>query len=273
MTRHRMISHAIAACLVTLTAALAAAQEPADGARPCIPAKRPGDVRSLSLDVVATLVPAGDSARPSAMYLATLLQEIQGLLTAPDTIAELSGGGEMTMWLHADGRLTNPSAADTMLAPEVVRALTTAIDSTSRRGGIGPVFPAVDADSVPVRLVVSYASKQTPLSVPLFRVALPPPYFEFEVDRPVLPRQGNLFPKYPEDLRQMGFEGEVLTQFVVNQAGRAEMRTFRVLKPVHEEFVRAVRDVLPRMRFSPAEVGGCAVRQLVQLPFAFKLNW
>lgn len=273
MTRHRMISQAIAVCLVTLTAALAVAQEAADRAKPCIPAKRPGDVRSLSLDVFATLVPTGDSARPSAMYLATLLQEIQGLLRAPDTIAGLSGGGEMSMWLHPDGRLTNPVAADAILAPEIVRALSAAIDSTSRRGGIGPVFPAVGADSVPVRLVVHYASKPTPLSVPLFRVSLPPPYLEFEVDRPAVAKRGNPFPKYPEDMRQMGFEGEVLTQFVVNQAGRAEMRTFRVLKPAHEEFVRAVRDVLPRMRFSPAELGGCAVRQLVQLPFAFKLNW
>lgn len=268
-----MIPHAIAACLVALTAALAVAQEPTDRARQCIPAKPPRDVRTLSLDVFATMVPAGDSARPSEMYLATLLQEIQGFLTAPDTIAQLSGGGEMTMWLHPDGRLTNPTAIDTLLAPEIVRSLTAAIDSTSRRGGIGPVFPAFGADSAPVRLIINYASGQTPLSVPLFRVTLPPPYLEFEVERPALAKRGNPAPRYPVDRRQLGFEGEVLTQFVVNQAGRAEMRTFRVLKPVHEEFVRAVRDVLPRMRFSPAELGGCAVRQLVQLPFAFKLNW
>ena len=268
-----MISHPLAACLVTLTAALAVAQEPADRATQCIPAKRPGDVRTLSLDVFATMVPAGDSARPSEMYLATLLQEIQGLLTAPDTIAQLSGGGEMTMWLHPDGRLTNPTAIDTVLAPEIVRSLTLAIDSTSRRGGIGPVFPAFSADSAPVRLIINYASRQTPLSVPLFRVTLPPPYLEFEVDRPALAKRGNPAPRYPEDLRQMGFEGDVLTQFVVSREGRAEMRTFRILKPDHADFVRAVREVLPRMRFSPAEVGGCAVRQLVQLPFAFKLNW
>lgn len=268
-----MISQAAAACLVSVTAALAVAQEPADRAMPCIPKTRASDSsRTTSVDMYATLVPAGDSANPPEMYLATLLQEIQLLLTAPDTIAELSGG-QMSMWLHADGRLTNPRAADTVLSREIVGALTAAIDSTSQLGGIGPVFPALSTDSVPVRLVVYYSSKQAPLSVPLFRVSLPRPYFEFEVEKPVLAKRGNPFPKYPEELRRMGLEGEVLTQFVVNQAGRAEMRTFRVLKSAHEDFVRAVRDVLPLMRFSPAELGGCAVRQLVQIPFAFKLNW
>jgi hypothetical protein len=33
-----------------------------------------------------------------------------------------------------------------------------------------------------------------------------------------------------------------------------------------------VRAVLPSMKFYPAEVGGRKVKQLVQLPFAFKLN-
>jgi hypothetical protein len=63
-------------------------------------------------------------------------------------------------------------------------------------------------------------------------------------------------------------------QFVVDTLGRADMRTFRLLGPrqVYREFLQAVIDVLPRMRFSPPLYRGCKVKQMVQLPFAFKLN-
>jgi protein TonB len=36
-------------------------------------------------------------------------------------------------------------------------------------------------------------------------------------------------------------------------------------------FTQAVRAALPRMRFFPAQVGGKAVKQLVQMPFQFNL--
>jgi TonB family protein len=218
------------------------------------------------------LVPASDSAAVPAIYLGTLLQEVQLAFTAPDTIVELSDGG-MSVWLHGDGRVTNPRAADTLLPSELTRALTAAIDSVSRRGGIGPVFPQLRTDSVELRLIVHYPDQRTPLSVPFLRVALPAAYFEFEVEKPAVAKPGNPAPRYPTPLRENGVSGEVLAQFVVDRDGRAEMRTFRVLKSSHADFTRAVRAVLPQMKFFPAELDGCKVRQIVQLPFAFKLNW
>jgi len=135
------------------------------------------------------------------------------------------------------------------------------------------VIPPLRSDSIELRLRVHYADERGPLSLPLMRVALPPAYFEFQVDKPALQKRGGPAPRYPRDLRESGVEGEVLVQFVVDQTGRAEMRTFKVLKSSHDEFTRAARAVLPLMSFSPAELDGCKVRQLVQLPFAFKLGW
>ena len=97
-------------------------------------------------------------------------------------------------------------------------------------------------------------------------------YFEFQVEKPALALPGNPSPRYPDVLRESNVEGEVLAQFVVDTSGRADMKTFKVLKSSHDLFTASVRSVLPSMKFYPAEVGGRKVKQLVQLPFAFKLN-
>jgi protein TonB len=69
-----------------------------------------------------------------------------------------------------------------------------------------------------------------------------------------------------------GVEGEVQAQFIVNEDGRAETNSFKVLKATNDLFAAAVRSALPQMRFYPAEVGGKHVRQLVQQSFQFKLD-
>lgn len=97
------------------------------------------------------------------------------------------------------------------------------------------------------------------------------PFFEFQVEKPVTALPGSANPRYPDILRQAGVEGEVLAQFVVDTTGRAEVRTFKVLKASHDLFGTAVKNALPGMRFIPAEVGGRKVRQLVQQPFSFAI--
>jgi protein TonB len=98
------------------------------------------------------------------------------------------------------------------------------------------------------------------------------PYFEFQVEKPALAREGNPQPRYPEMLRSAGIEGEVIAQFVVNEDGRADMKTFKALSSSHAQFTAAVKSALPQMRFYAAEVGGRKVKQLVQQAFKFSLN-
>jgi protein TonB len=98
------------------------------------------------------------------------------------------------------------------------------------------------------------------------------PYFDFQVEKPVGALPGSIGPRYPDVLRSGGIEGEVLAQFVVDTTGRIEVSTFRVLRSDHADFEQAVRSALPNMRFSPAEIGGRKVRQLVQQPFIFALQ-
>jgi len=98
------------------------------------------------------------------------------------------------------------------------------------------------------------------------------PYFDFQVEKPVVMAPGAQGPAYPDMLRTAGIEGQVLAQFVVDTTGRAEMNTFKALKSDNDLFTTAVKNALQRMRFLPAEVGGRKVKQLVQQPFQFSLN-
>lgn len=97
-------------------------------------------------------------------------------------------------------------------------------------------------------------------------------YFDFQVEKPAAQAPGSTSPQYPETLRSAGIEGEVDAKFVVDTSGRADMKTFEVLKATNDLFAAAVRSALPRMRFFPAEVGGRKVRQLVQQPFMFNIT-
>jgi TonB family protein len=98
-------------------------------------------------------------------------------------------------------------------------------------------------------------------------------FFEFEVQKQVQTAALSPQPRYPPDLKAANVEGEVLVQFVVDTMGRAELRTFKVLRSTDMGFSQAVRRVLPDLRFYPAEIGGRKVRQMVQQPFTFRLTW
>lgn len=96
-------------------------------------------------------------------------------------------------------------------------------------------------------------------------------YFEFQVEQPVQ-ALGGTSPRYPESLRSSGEEGEVLAEFVVNENGRVELSTFKILKSSNPQFSAAVKQALSAMRFRPAKIGGRSVAQVVQQPFQFKLD-
>ena len=94
-------------------------------------------------------------------------------------------------------------------------------------------------------------------------------YFEFQVEKPAEMLAESPKPKYPSVLESSGIAGEVQAQFVVNTQGKADLDQFKVLKSTNELFTQAVRNVLPRMKFSPAMIGGKPVNQLVQQSFQF----
>lgn len=93
-----------------------------------------------------------------------------------------------------------------------------------------------------------------------------------QVEKQVSVISGNASPRYPEVLRMAGVEGQVVARFVVDERGRVEEGTIKLVRSDNPLFDDPVRSALARMRFSPAETGGRKVRQLVEMPFVFSLS-
>jgi len=98
------------------------------------------------------------------------------------------------------------------------------------------------------------------------------PFRADQVDRQVGLIPGVRPPAYPEALRSAGIEGRVVVEFVVDERGLPVQGSIRVVQSDNDLFADAVRSTLGRLRFTPAEVGGKKVSQLVQMPFLFTLN-
>jgi TonB family protein len=93
-------------------------------------------------------------------------------------------------------------------------------------------------------------------------------FFEYQVDKPATLR-ASVKPRYPAALKSSGVTGDVWAQYVVDESGRVDMRTFKSLKSPAPEFTAAVKDVLPMWRFDPAIRQGRKVKQLVEQAFEF----
>lgn len=93
------------------------------------------------------------------------------------------------------------------------------------------------------------------------------PLFEFQVDRPAAyvgdttrtPR-----PARERFVRAREHPEVLVVQFVVDTAGVAEPRSFRVLQAPSTAAADSARAALPAWRFTPAVQRGCRVPQLVQ---------
>jgi len=86
------------------------------------------------------------------------------------------------------------------------------------------------------------------------------------------PRPGNPAPRYPDQLRAQGVEGEVLARVAVNTDGTPDMSTFGIVRSTNDQFSVEVRNAVKRMRFIPAIKNGQPVKQLIQMPFQFSLT-
>ena len=95
---------------------------------------------------------------------------------------------------------------------------------------------------------------------------------EIEVDSAVQRYDWSASPSYPVAMLQQNIEGAAFVVYVVDTLGHADTTSFKIVNASREEFAQAVRDVMPKMRFRPAILGGIKVRQLVQQNFSFKIQ-
>lgn len=160
--------------------------------------------------------------------------------------------------------------ADSVVATDTTRADGTFTLNTSMGGSYRiRLTPDGAQSSVSDSIVVEtngYAAHQFPITIIIARA-----YQVSEVDRPATPAPGYRSPRYPVDLRGKGVSGCVVAEFVVDEQGRVDMRTFTVIRATHAGFAQAVRDALSTTQYVPARLGGRDVRQLVRAPYDFSI--
>lgn len=106
----------------------------------------------------------------------------------------------------------------------------------------------------------------------LFEIDRDSVFLASQVDNPAAYDSRSAAPAYPDSLRLAGVEGVVTVQFVVDTMGHIELPTFVLLESTHGRFTQSVREALPRMLFRPAELRGQKIKQLVQIPFIFRIQ-
>ncbi|MGH7662695.1 MAG: TonB family protein [Gemmatimonadaceae bacterium] len=79
-------------------------------------------------------------------------------------------------------------------------------------------------------------------------------------------------PLYPDHLRIIGIEGDVIVAFRVDSAGMPDTTTIEVVETVDVMFTDAVLASIPHIAFEPARRAGRPTSVWVKMPFSFELE-
>ena len=215
------------------------------------------DVAVTRADASTLSLQSGSSAapRPDASVTNTSAS------IAPQTPRRVTTSAEVTRRSTAraevpEGVVTQRSDPITLPNKPKVRAFDVPIDRSPNAPARAPVVTATDFTPSPASL----REQSTPSSAAAWS-RQPTVHAVLTADNPA--------PVYPRDLLGRRIEGRVVAEFVVNERGRVDTRTLRIISSTHESFSEAVRDVLPSLRFTPAETDGVRTEELVEMPFRF----
>jgi hypothetical protein len=251
-------------------------------------------MHKTSVHLSAAMLPVTDSmltvqADLMAQDVATALRALFDTTHAsiPDANGKLtwySVPAQIVVIVHADGSESwRAKGSDGDLT--ATRMLGTAFDSARARGGATLFWPeGMTADSFVVRLSLeaNYQNDHPMFESPISRESQFKVFTLSEPDvTPAFPKLGQSFPRYPYANESQRIEGDVLTRFLVDSAGRVDASTIRELWPAnkprltgyeadaHGRFVESVIRWERQLRLDPRRVGGCAVKQLAILPMKF----
>jgi len=195
--------------------------------------------------------------------------------------ATLTLSGVYRAILLRDGHLTHVRAVGGTRDEAFDAAVVRALEALSASEMLPPPLPPATTfggDSLDLRIAVTPdALGPRPSSVTGFRTAegvTPVLLLRLpirRVTRSDSPKPGNRPPKYPTDLRNAGIEGKTMFEFVIEANGRVDLTTVQVVSATAQQFVKAVLDALPDLRFEPLYVEGCPVPVVARMPFEFSL--
>ena len=193
----------------------------------------------------------------SALILGAIYATASG--AASDAVATAATRAEKILWVKPSAPAAAPAAAAPKPKPKPRPTAPTKVPTTT---------PPIDPNAQPTTEPDIGAQPNLAAA----GSGVPGAFNSFEVDVEVVAIAGTVRPQYPDMLRSSGTEGQVIAQFIVNEKGRADRKTFKVVSSTHALFSDAVSRALPQMRFKPAKIAGKPVSQLVQQLFVFKLD-
>jgi TonB family protein len=77
---------------------------------------------------------------------------------------------------------------------------------------------------------------------------------------------------YPASMRNLGVEGYVVLQFVIDTLGRAEWQSLEIVQASHIAFIDSARSIICNSRYRPGRVRGSPVRVRAVIRIDFSLT-
>jgi hypothetical protein len=186
------------------------------------------------------------------------------------TIREPVVYGQYAFSIRRDGTVGKVSTPIPSLVPGFDERVTAAIRGVVADSGAATVGHALNQDSLVLDLRITTGPDESRLRVPpstLFVATFP--RLRLADAKPVGPVP---LPRYPDDERDEGGDGEALLRVVIDASGAPIIPTLEVLHATTRAFALEAARTLARYHFTPAHVGACAVPQVVLLPFWFSLR-
>jgi TonB family protein len=173
---------------------------------------------------------------------------------------------EFLLTFRKNGSIRNVEMTQTSLMSRLDDAIVAAIHAADSAQDFPPLTGVSDASTLQVFLDLDLGSGLLVTGFPLFRASVP-----LYPAKPV-EMLGQVLPKYPEELRRSGRDGEARLRFVVDETGRVAKGSHRFVKLSEVPFGKSVVDVLPRLTFKPARIGSCPIKQIVEQLFHYRLD-
>jgi protein TonB len=93
-----------------------------------------------------------------------------------------------------------------------------------------------------------------------------------QVDTPAALIAGTASPEYPDSLRKEGVPGRVVIELIVKEDGLLDSESVVLISSTHPLFTDAVQQALATAKFRVAKLKSRPVRQILQLPFVFRME-
>lgn len=175
---------------------------------------------------------------------------------------------EFLVTFRKDGSVRKIEMTQTSLMPRLDDAIGAAINSADSAHDFPSLNAVTDAATLAVFLDFDLRPGSLNGGFPVFHASVP--LYSGQRAQQLPGREG--VPRYPDELRRSGVQGEARFRFVVDEEGRVAKGTYRILKMTHGNFGQSIVDALPKMRFKAAHIGACPIKQIAEQSFMFRLD-